>query len=717
MNVHSNKKTRNNAKSKMRPNERNAIIQERRSAPTTKRQRKMKQNSNRAVRREEQRQQHVANRKQKKYSDKIAIVDGDSDSTLDKRSIDASTGSTENSNDKKKQRSEAIIEELMLLAPSNDDIISAYIDKLRDDTRNGKVFVFDEFGVKYKLNEHILEDMFYDDDSGWYYFAPNRADITDFACNMVAEKHDELADSSKYDMAMLRKAMRRRIKRSHAKTIRNTVRSTISFDDWISLLSENEAYKDMVEKYAGALREVKAYELRAYHRSSNEHRRFILDIGPTNSGKTHAGIQELESAESGVYLGPLRLLAVETAEKLNRDGVPCSILTGEESKDVPGARHVASTVEMLDANTRYDVAVIDECQMITDSERGHAWASAIARVNADTIHICAAPESELILEKILEGMNEEYEIVEHERLVPLQVSKPVQTVYGIHKGDALITFSRKSVQSNAWNLRQCGISTSMVYGALPYDVRMEEVRKFAEGETDVIVATDAIGMGMNLPIKRIIFLEMEKYDGHSKRDLKSEEIKQIAGRAGRYGIYDIGYVTATSSHDVKILEQALNDETHYVDEIRMDMPRSIVSLDYPLAMIMRAWQRVEAQRPYVKRDLKQQIRLARRIQDLPNDYAMEAVSIPFCSNQYDLPDIWEAGVRSYAKTGSYRPFLYPVNEYDNLRDLEDAAKVADLAYGMSKRYGTSADIARINEERKRISEIMIKDLSIRDQAA
>ena len=107
-----------------------------------------------------------------------------------------------------------------------------------------------------------------------------------------------------------------------------------------------------------------------YPAARSRKRRFILHIGPTNSGKTYEAIEALKKADSGIYLGPLRLLAYEQYTRLNRDGIPCNLVTGEEEAFIPFAQHRASTVEMLPLDEEYDCAVIDEAQMVGDSSRG-----------------------------------------------------------------------------------------------------------------------------------------------------------------------------------------------------------------------------------------------------------------------------------------------------------------------------------------------------------
>ncbi|MBP3894866.1 MAG: hypothetical protein J6D07_00210, partial [Mogibacterium sp.] len=154
-------------------------------------------------------------------------------------------------------------------------------------------------------------------------------------------------------------------------------------------------------------------------------RHFILHIGPTNSGKTHDAIEALINADSGVYLAPLRLLAYEQYDTLNRAGAACTLVTGEERRVVDGAQLRSSTIEMLDFKKRYDVAVIDEAQMATDDERGGAWTAAILGVRAKEIHVCSAPSAETLLKRLVSECGDTCEVVRHERKTPLVFEKHV----------------------------------------------------------------------------------------------------------------------------------------------------------------------------------------------------------------------------------------------------------------------------------------------------
>ena len=242
-------------------------------------------------------------------------------------------------------------------------------------------------------------------------------------------------------------------------------------------------------------------------------RTFILHVGPTNSGKTYDAIEDMKKNTPGTYLGPLRLLALEMYDKLNAAGVPCSMVTGEESLITEGADVISSTIELCNFRTHYKTAVIDEAQLIADPFRGSAWLKAICLVDADIVHICMAPEALSYIKKLIASFGSPCYTVNHERLSPLYFGGIINGYEDLRAGDALICFSRKSVLSTAALLEKNGFKASVIYGALPPEARRNEVKKFLDGDTNMVVATDAIGMGISLPIKRIIFTEIEKYDG------------------------------------------------------------------------------------------------------------------------------------------------------------------------------------------------------------
>ena len=272
-------------------------------------------------------------------------------------------------------------------------------------------------------------------------------------------------------------------------------------------------------------------------------RRLIFHTGPTNSGKTYQAMQALKNADTGYYLAPLRLLALEGYESLQQEGVDVSLITGEEQLLNENATHISSTIEMLNFDVDVDVCVIDEVQMIDDRDRGWAWANAIIGAPASTVIMTGSPNAVAAVQALADYLEEPLEIVEFERKTPLEMMRRATPIAEIAPGTAVVAFSRKEVLNLKQQLAR-HYRVSVVYGNLSPEVRREEARRFREGETEVLVATDAIAMGLNLPIQTILFYRGDKFDGESRRPLSPSEVHQIAGRAGRYGLSEKGYVGA-----------------------------------------------------------------------------------------------------------------------------------------------------------------------------
>ena len=372
-------------------------------------------------------------------------------------------------------------------------------------------------------------------------------------------------------------------------------------------------------------------------------RRFILHLGPTNSGKTYDGVHRLRGAQNGIYLGPLRLLAAEQFESLNMADVPCSLVTGEEQIRVPFSRVQSSTVEMADLQAHYDVAVIDECQMIADRDRGGAWTAAILGLCADEIHACASPDAEGLLTKMILDCGDELSIVRHERMTPLEVEKEgFQFPGSVRPGDALIVFSKARVHAVAAELKSRGCRVSLIYGALPPDVRRDQAERFHRGDTDVVVSTDAIAMGMNLPIERVVFLESEKYDGDVTRTLTDAEIKQIAGRAGRYGIYDVGYVNAFGFKG--LVARALNKPLYPLTEAIIRFPESLLGIPLPLTQILNQWIAMQDKSNFSKASTLRMETLAKMMETprTNKELLYRFICIPFDEADPDLLARWKA---------------------------------------------------------------------------
>jgi ATP-dependent RNA helicase SUPV3L1/SUV3 len=290
---------------------------------------------------------------------------------------------------------------------------------------------------------------------------------------------------------------------------------------------------------------------------TREAREFVYFVGPTNSGKTYAALELLREAERGAYLAPLRLLALEVHERLNELGVATSLVTGEERVLLPGANHVSSTVEMVDLKRELDVAVVDEAQMLADPQRGWAWTLAIAGVRAKHVIMCGSSEGLHAARRLADRLGITLSVRTFTRKNPLRVVAAVPLT-ALQPGDAVVGFSRKAVVEMQGAIARLGFSSAAIYGSLSPAVRRREAERFRSGNADVLVATDAIGLGLNLPIRRLIFTAIEKFDGVGDRLLTPQEVRQIAGRAGRYGIHEEGLVSAIDPRHIAFLRRSLD---------------------------------------------------------------------------------------------------------------------------------------------------------------
>lgn len=431
-----------------------------------------------------------------------------------------------------------------------------------------------------------------------------------------------------------------------------------------------------------------------YPKARAKKRCFILHVGQTNTGKTYEAVQDMMQSESGIYLAPLRLLALETQERLLDNGVECSMLTGEEEDIHYGSSHMSSTVEMLDTTVQYDVCVIDEAQMIADTQRGWAWTRAIIGCLAERIHVCMSEDALQIVKRIIERCGDSYTVVEHERNTPL-VFEDTRFEYpaSIRKHDALITFSRRSVLQTAAELEEKGYRPSVIYGALPYSVRREEMRKFNYGETDIIIATDAIGMGINLPIERIIFLQDTKYDGKTRRSLNVQEVKQIAGRAGRKGIYDTGYVN--SLYNERHINKLLNTPYEKIKKACIQVPETLLTLDIPLSVILEKWIQVKEDGIFFKRDCKDAYKKAVYLETYCRNMTKEEMWSLICipvDSEDSIYSVWKNLCSVYYENRDVRDILsYDLTPGNRLDILEHNYKVLDLYYAFAKRTGRNKD--------------------------
>ncbi|GLT60346.1 hypothetical protein SLA2020_331160 [Shorea laevis] len=299
-----------------------------------------------------------------------------------------------------------------------------------------------------------------------------------------------------------------------------------------------------------------------YPTARRKKRKVFLHVGPTNSGKTYHALKRLESSTSGIYCGPLRLLAWEVAKRMNKAKVPCDLITGQERDEVDGAKHKAVTVEMADVASYYHCAVIDEIQMLGCKTRGFSFTRALLGIAADELHLCGDAAAVPLIQEMLKVTDDHVEVQSYERLSPLVPLKvPLGSFSNIKTGDCIVTFSRQKIYKFKKQIQDGGKHLcSVVYGSLPPETRTRQAMMFNDetSEFDVLVASDAIGMGLNLNISRIIFSSTKKFDGVEMRELTVPEIKQIGGRAGRYGSkFPVGEVTCLDANDLPLLHSSL----------------------------------------------------------------------------------------------------------------------------------------------------------------
>ena len=278
-------------------------------------------------------------------------------------------------------------------------------------------------------------------------------------------------------------------------------------------------------------------------------------IGEPNSGKTHDALEALKAAGSGWYLAPLRLLAYEIYDRLNDEGVACSLLTGEEYIPVEGAKITAATIEMFNAARSGACVIIDEAQMLADADRGWAWTRALMESAAPEMHIIGPPTARKLIEVLAAAAEIPCELVAHQRLAPIALAERHFTLEKLPPSTILVAFTRQGVLDLKMKLERLGRAVSVVYGSLPPEVRRRQADRFAAGETEICVATDAVGMGLNLPADVVCFYDVEKFDGKNDRRLYPSEVHQIGGRAGRFGMSKTGVIAATNRHDLGVIRE------------------------------------------------------------------------------------------------------------------------------------------------------------------
>ena len=288
-------------------------------------------------------------------------------------------------------------------------------------------------------------------------------------------------------------------------------------------------------------------------------------LGPTNTGKTFLAIETMLSFDSGMIGFPLRLLAREVYDKVIKKISPdkVALITGEEKIIPSNAKYFLCTVESMPINKHLDFVGIDEIQMCADHERGHIFTDRLLNVRGDKLTMFMGSNT---IRNIVKKLNEDTEFINRDRLSKLSFIGH-KKISRINRKTAIIAFSTEEVYAIAELVRRQKGGAAIVMGSLSPKTRNAQVNLYQSGDVDFLVATDAIGMGINMDLENVFFSNLRKFDGKKLRKLNLSEIGQIAGRAGRYlndGNFGItGNCKDISPEEVELLEN------HKFEEIKI----------------------------------------------------------------------------------------------------------------------------------------------------
>ena len=553
----------------------------------------------------------------------------------------------------------------------------------------------------YQTNSQVLEDLHRQlKNVAAYAYRKNRRELIEQINTEMIPKLTAL------DLGLLLEEQREGINGEFLAWLRRTMPEAVCSETLFTLYPKFRRYKvrNRILELVPARPEMEFAEVRELRRH------FIFHIGPTNSGKTFQALERLKEAACGVYLGPLRLLALEVYERMNEMGVPCTMRTGQECIEEENSRVTASTIEMADFDENYDIAVIDEAQLVADTDRGHSWTKAVLGLRAEEIHICMSSAAEQVICHLVGLCGDDYEVRRYERKTELICEdRPFVFPDDVREGDALIAFSKKSVLDVAGRLEEAGVSSSVIYGSLPPEIRRRQTRLFNRGKTKVAVATDAIGMGLNLPVRRIVFLQADKFDGTSRRPLRTPEIKQIAGRAGRYGIYDKGYVSAMGEQELEYIRERFEAPEEPLTQVNLGFPQVLLDINAPLDELMKIWYSVTPSEPFVKENIDEALYLyeqAKKCRNMIDGFENKHLLYRMITCPIDIKDrkvvaLW----LNYCKTWSAdvsleRPVLRREKK-GGILQYETYYKQLDLYYQFSHRMQKEIDEEWLAAEREK----------------
>ena len=287
-------------------------------------------------------------------------------------------------------------------------------------------------------------------------------------------------------------------------------------------------------------------------------------LGPTNTGKTFLAIETMLSFESGMIGFPLRLLAREVYDKIiqKTDPKKVALITGEEKIIPSNAKYFLCTVESMPIDKNLEFVAVDEIQMCSDNERGHIFTDRLLNLRGEKLTMFMGSNT---IKKLISKLDEDVEFINKERLSKLTYVGH-KKISRIERKSAIIAFSAEEVYAIAELIRRQKGGAAIVMGSLSPKTRNAQVNLYQSGDVDYLVATDAIGMGINMDLDNVYFSNLKKYDGKKLRRLNLAEIGQISGRAGRYlndGVFGItGDCGEINAEEINLIEN------HKFEEIR-----------------------------------------------------------------------------------------------------------------------------------------------------
>tara|TARA_B100000963_G_scaffold139251_1_gene121296 strand:+ start:2528 stop:4993 length:2466 start_codon:yes stop_codon:yes gene_type:complete len=263
-----------------------------------------------------------------------------------------------------------------------------------------------------------------------------------------------------------------------------------------------------------------------------DNNKILCLLGPTNTGKTHIAIEKMLSYKNGIFGLPLRLLAREVYDKCSKQvgSEKVALITGEEKIIPSSAKYFICTVESMPKDKKVEFIAVDEVQMCADKERGHIFTDRLLHFRGEKLTMFLGSQ---VMENIISELLKNVEFIKRERFSKLGYGG-YKKISRLDRKAAVIAFSIEEVYAIAELIRRQKGGAAVIMGSLSPKTRNSQVELYQSGDVDYLVATDAIGMGLNMDINEIYFSNLKKFDGKKTRRLNLIEISQIAGRAGRY---------------------------------------------------------------------------------------------------------------------------------------------------------------------------------------